>query len=92
MTLARLHLKIFGRVQDVGFRYSMERLAKQNRLGGWVKNVPEGAVECVVEGDKEILEKILVWAKKGPFWARVDKVEKEWQEFQNEFDDFEIRF
>jgi len=92
MSKKRLYLKIFGEVQSVSFRYYAEVVAKDLGLAGWVRNVPDGAVECEVEGEKRSLNKFLEWVKQGPRWARVEKVEEKWKEFKDEFDKFEIRF
>jgi len=61
-------------------------------LVGWVKNTPDGKVEIVAEGDKEKLEELIAWCKKGPLFAKVENVEVEWQESTGEFSSFEILF
>ena len=90
--LKRLHLLISGRVQGVFFRESTKRKAKSLNLKGWVRNLPDGKVEILAEGEKENLEKLFRWAKKGPLLAKVKKLSAQWQEFQGEFEDFEIRY
>ncbi len=87
-----LCLKIFGDVQGVNFRYFSQETARKLGLVGWVRNAKDGTVECAVEGEKENLEKFLEWAKRGPKWAKVEKVEERWGECKNEFKEFEIRF
>jgi acylphosphatase len=68
------HLIVSGRVQGVGFRYSM--LAEAERLGvtGWVRNRRDGAVEAVVDGDPAAVAAMIAWAKSGPPGARVTGV------------------
>jgi acylphosphatase len=68
------HLIISGRVQGVGFRYSM--LAEAERLGvtGWVRNRRDGTVEAVVDGDPAAVSAIIDWARRGPRGARINRV------------------
>jgi acylphosphatase len=88
---ARLHLIISGRVQDVGFRFSGYDEAKDLALAGWVRNLPSGDVEIVVEGSRENLQMLAAWAHLGPPSAHVTKVREEWSDFTGEFTDFRIR-
>jgi acylphosphatase len=68
-----LRIKISGRVQGVGFRYSCYAEASRLGLGGWVRNTPEGGVEVWLESpDKGRLETMLRWLRHGPPQARVD--------------------
>ncbi len=69
------HLRIHGRVQGVGFRESMRREAVRLKLAGWVRNLPDGSVEAVVQGDPESVEAVIVWSRTGPLLARVDRVD-----------------
>ena len=68
------HLIVSGRVQGVGFRYSM--LAEAERLGvtGWVRNRRDGTVEAVVDGRPAAVAAMIEWAKAGPPGARVTAV------------------
>jgi len=79
MEIVRAHLKIYGRVQGVGFRWSMQREAKKLGVNGWVRNLPNGSVEAVIEGEKERVEALIGWAHQGPAWARVTRVEISWE-------------
>ncbi|HLB15027.1 MAG TPA: acylphosphatase [Burkholderiales bacterium] len=65
------HLIVSGRVQGVGFRYSM--LAEAERLGvtGWVRNRRDGTVEAVIDGDPAAVAAMIEWANTGPPGARV---------------------
>ncbi|MCS7104857.1 MAG: acylphosphatase [Thermofilaceae archaeon] len=90
--LVRAHIFVEGMVQGVGFRYSMQRIARRLGVKGWVKNLRDGRVEAVLEGPRERVEELIEWAKRGPSWAVVDRVEVIWEEYTGEFSDFEIRF
>jgi len=69
------HLKIAGRVQGVGFRYSMAAEAGRLGITGWVRNRRDGTVEAVVDGDPDALEGIVAWARQGPRGSQVTDVE-----------------
>jgi acylphosphatase len=68
------HLRIHGRVQGVGFRYSMLREAKRLGLSGWVRNRRDGSVEALVQGKADIVAAMVAWAKQGPPGAQVTEV------------------
>jgi len=90
--MERLHLKVFGDVQAVGFRYSTIEIARDLGLTGWVRNNPDGSVQIVAEGEREKLENLSSWASKGPPLAKIDRVEKEWKEVTGEFSTFEVKY
>lgn len=74
-------LKITGRVQGVWFRASVSEQAQMiGGLCGWVKNMPDGSVEALVEGKKEDIENLIKWCWEGPPLARVDNIEVNWIE------------
>ncbi len=83
------HLKISGRVQGVGFRYSMSEEAERLGVTGWVRNRRDGTVEAVVDGAKDAVDAILDWARRGPRGASVTGVEVE--EIPGSFERFEMR-
>ncbi len=87
---ARAYLRIYGRVQGVFFRSSMREIAKKNGVTGWVRNVRDGSVEAVIEGEKKALERVIEWAHRGPPLARVDEVKVKWDKYRGEFEDFSI--
>lgn len=85
------HIFISGRVQGVGFRAFIRKKAADLQLKGWAKNLADGRVEIVIQGDKNQIEKIMTKLKNGPSFARVDDLEVEKEKVKN-FNDFEIRF
>ena len=62
------------------------------KIVGWVKNLEDGSVELMIEGDKQLIDGFVKWAKKGPPFARVDKVEIENLKGLEKFPDFSIFF
>ncbi|KPJ57230.1 acylphosphatase [Parcubacteria bacterium DG_74_2] len=87
----RVHVLISGLVQGVFFRSHTRIKAKEFGVFGWVRNLADGKVEAVFEGEKESIEKIIEWTKKGPDYARVENVEIKWENYNGEFEDFEVR-
>ncbi len=90
MSEHQLSLRIFGRVQGVGFRFRAEETAKTLGLTGWIKNCPDGAVEALVEGAEADLKNFLAWCYNGSKSAAVEKVAVDWRPAQGKFQDFEI--
>ena len=90
MANTRKHLYIQGRVQGVWFRDSTRRQAQSLGLSGWVKNLPDGAVEVLVEGDGEQVEKLVSWCSNGPPAADVSELVESQEEWKGEFDSFRI--
>lgn len=86
---ARAHIFVSGKVQRVRFRESALRKAQQLGISGWVQNLLDGRVEAIFEGNREKVEEMVQWAKKGPFWAKVNGLEEDWQEYKGEFSNFE---
>lgn len=62
----RLHVWISGRVQGVGYRYATQQKAHQLGLAGWVRNLADGRVEAIFEGDPDALAAIAQWCAQGP--------------------------
>ena len=92
MKKARAHARIDGRVQGVCFRMDTRRAALERNLTGWVKNLPDGRVEAVFEGEDSDVRSMLEWCRAGPPLARVTKVAVQWQPYTGEFDSFQITF
>ncbi|MBK1681246.1 hypothetical protein CKO20_12785 [Rhodocyclus tenuis] len=70
-----LKLRIRGRVQGVGYRRSLQIMARSLDLAGWVRNRADGSVEALVAGDPAAVAELCEWARYGPPLARVDGVE-----------------
>lgn len=87
---ARATLIVSGRVHGVFYRASTMEQAQQLGLMGWVKNIPDGNVEVVVEGRRHAIEELITWCKSGPPAARVDEVTTRWEEPAGEFRTFKI--
>lgn len=90
MEKVRIHAFISGLVQGVNFRYYTQKKAKELKITGWVRNLKDGRVEVVAEGDKYAIEEFIRFLKVGPPLARVLSCEIEKEEFKGEFKDFEI--
>jgi acylphosphatase len=72
--LERVRLRIAGRVQGVWFRGSMEREAQRLGVAGWVRNLPDGSVEALIEGEPSQVRALVRWAHVGPSGAHVTSV------------------
>ncbi len=84
-------LKIYGKVQGVGFRYYTQKKARDMKLNGFVQNKPDGSVYVEAEGDAGQLDLFIDWCKDGPSWARVTKVEQQFVPVLGRTDGFFIR-
>ena len=73
--MERRHVLVYGFVQGVGFRFAVEREARSRGVAGWVRNRPDGAVEAVFEGEREDVEALVEFCRKGPRGADVERVE-----------------
>jgi len=71
----RKRVLVTGEVQGVFFRDSCRRVAGQQGVAGWVRNLPDGRVEAVFEGDRENVDRMVAWARRGPARATVRTLE-----------------
>ena len=92
MEKARAYIRVYGRVQGVGYRFFTERHARKLGLKGYVRNREDSTVEVVVEGEKNKIEELIEKLKKGPFLARVDRIDIRWERPQRNFEGFYILF
>ncbi|HIK15242.1 MAG TPA: acylphosphatase [Leptolyngbyaceae cyanobacterium M33_DOE_097] len=90
MEKIRAHVWISGRVQGVGYRYHTEQTARQANLAGWVRNLQDGRVEAVFEGDRADIEAMLRWCYMGSPGAVVTSVDVAYEAVEN-LVDFQTR-
>ena len=90
--MIRAHLFISGRVQMVLFRASTQLKAKRLGLTGFVRNLRDGRVEAVIEGEQENAQKLIEWCKKGPILARVRDIKITQEKYTGEFNKFNILY
>ncbi len=91
MNKTRATLLISGRVQGVAFRHFTSQFAQGHGVSGWVRNLPSGEVEALLEGEADAVRRVIDWCQKGPPAAEVSEVKIEWGVFSGEFPDFVIR-
>jgi acylphosphatase len=75
----------------VNFRYATRSRAVELGLTGWVRNLPDGSVEAVFDGQERHLHEILAWCQKGPPSARVQDVETTWEKVEGPLRGFSVR-
>ena len=85
------HLIISGKVQGVFYRASCQEVAQRLGLTGWVENLQNENVEVLAQGEKEKIEKLIEWCKKGPAGARVSDLEIKYQNIVERFISFQIK-
>jgi len=90
--IKRVEVHVEGVVQGVGFRYFTKRVAKELGIVGYVKNLPDGRVFIVAEGDENQLEKFLSFIRRGPSLAIVKKIHVAEKPATGEFKDFVIAY
>lgn len=88
----RAHAIISGRVQGVFFRMETKRAADGFGVFGWVRNLRDGTVEAVFEGDRDRVDAVLEWCKEGPPHAKVADVDVTRDDYTGEFERFEITY
>jgi acylphosphatase len=89
MTVTVVRLEIRGLVQGVGYRWSMAEEAQRQGIRGWVRNRRDGSVEATVAGSREAVDRLIVWARRGPDSAVVEAVDV--FESEGAFETFEQR-
>ncbi len=88
----RAHVFVSGRVQGVFFRAHTRGAAQDNNVSGWVRNLPDGRVEAVLEGDEADVEKAIEDIRAGPPHSIVDNLEIKYEAYLGEFRAFEVKY
>ena len=88
----RLYAVFAGTVQGVGFRYFVRNIAKEMGVKGYVRNLPDGTVEVVAEGDEQTLREFLEAIEQGPPLAEVTDIRYQFEDKEGGFTDFEILY
>lgn len=88
--MIRTGVVVYGRVQGVAFRHYACRRALELGVTGWVRNLPDGSVEGLFEGDDTAVNAMVEWCRNGPPAARVDRIDVRAGVYRGEFDSFLI--
>ena len=91
-TKANIHIRVWGRVQGVGFRAFVAQNAKELNLTGWVRNVGRDQVETRAEGTRKALDLFLEKVKAGSSVSNVKESKFDWGEFNGEYKKFKVRW
>ncbi len=92
MTNQRVRLFVTGKVQGVFFRQALKVMAKKNNVFGWVRNLRDGRVETVIEGEDVNVSHLVEWCHAGPANARVEDLEIRNEKFTGEFSKFDVLY
>ena len=90
--MERAHVFVSGKVQGVYFRATTREEARERGVTGWVRNLDDGRVEAVFEGERGYVESMVEFCHEGSSAARVKDVEVEWEDATGGFGGFEIRY
>ena len=90
MVKARAHVSVSGQVQGVFFRQATKRQAENQGATGWVRNLPDGRVEAVFEGEENAVKALVDFCRTGPPGASVAEVSVSWEPFTGEFKRFQV--
>jgi acylphosphatase len=89
--IRRVRFRVSGRVQGVAYRASAVDAAVRQACVGWVRNLPTGDVDGIVQGEASDVDGFLAWAARGPAGARVDRLMTDDEEVADDLSRFEIR-
>ena len=88
----RAHVLVSRMVQGIFFRSNTRHESDKRNITGWVRNLPDGKVEAIFEGEKNDVDELIKYCKEGPPGARVMKVEVYWENYSGEFKKFSIYY
>jgi acylphosphatase len=89
--MKQAHIFISGSVQGVGYRFFVKSWARTFGVVGWARNLPEGKVEAVFQGDEKSIKDLIGKCRKGPFLAEIKDIAIRWEDEKEEFGDFQVR-
>ena len=92
MSKQRVRLFVRGKVQGVFFRQALKVMAIKNNVTGWVRNLEDGRVEALLDGNIDDVNAVIEWAHDGPANSRVDDIEIKDEVFKDEFMTFEVLY
>ena len=90
--MKQIHVFVTGRVQGVFFRQSTIVMAMKNNVNGWVRNLDDGRVEIVAQGQEQNIDNLSNWCRTGPANSRVDEFELKEESILEKFENFEVRY
>lgn len=86
----QVHVHIIGSVQGVGYRQFVRSGARKSGVTGWVRNLPDGSVEALLQGERDKLDTLLPVLKQGPFLSDVKDMQIDWEDMEEKLSDFVI--
>jgi acylphosphatase len=92
MDKVQARVRIEGLVQGVNYRYATRQKAQELGVSGWVHNLADGSVECLMEGERDKVEALIRWCQQGPSGARVKRVTPHWEEYRGDVQGFSITY
>ena len=92
MSIQRVRLFVRGKVQGVFFRQALKVMAIKNNVTGWVRNLEDGRVEALLDGNIDDVNAVVEWAHDGPANSRVDYVDIKNEDFKDEFTAFDVLY
>jgi len=91
MEKVKARVRIEGLVQGVFYRYSTQQKARELGVHGWVRNLRDGSVECLLEGERDAVEALIRWCHHGPPGGHVESVTTKWEEYTGALQGFTIQ-
>jgi acylphosphatase len=91
MEKVKARVRIEGLVQGVFYRYSTQQKARELGVQGWVRNLRDGSVECLLEGERDAVEALIRWCHHGPPRGHVESVTTKWEEYTGTLQGFTIQ-